>query len=89
MLITGFMKEEEASYGLRSPDAPCGEVMLEVDAYARTTKLDGTVRGMLVGVVKGRGYKYTLSLVLFPTVLAASGLSSVGGVGEYYIHTIP
>lgn len=46
MLITGFMKEE-ASHGLSSPDASCGEVMLEVDAYARPTKLDGTVRGTM------------------------------------------
>ena len=46
MLITGFMKEETT----HSPtsDGSCGEVMLEVDAYAHTTKLDGTVRGIII-----------------------------------------
>ena len=44
MLITGFMKEE-TSHGYATSDASCGEVMLEVDAYAHQTKLDGTVRG--------------------------------------------
>ena len=44
MLITGFMKEETTH--CPTSDGSCGEVMLEVDAYAHTTKLDGTVRGM-------------------------------------------
>ena len=46
MLITGFMKEETTHPP--TSDGSCGEVMLEVDAYAHTTKLDGTVRGMYV-----------------------------------------
>ena len=44
MLITGFMKEETTH--CPTSDGSCGEVMLEVDAYAHTTKLDGTVRGI-------------------------------------------
>ena len=40
--------KEETSHGLPSSDGSCGEVMLEVDAYAHPTKLDGTIRGKII-----------------------------------------
>jgi len=46
MLISDFIVDETRN-GLQTTDASCGEVHLEIDAYAHpsTGELDGSIRG--------------------------------------------